>query len=56
MTSMLVFVIAFAVGCLTGVVMALWSPRWRTGKSDRTGSFWRLPHEESTATQRMLRR
>lgn len=34
MTSMLVFVIAFAVGCLSGVVFALWSPRWRADRSN----------------------
>lgn len=33
MASMLVFVIAFAVGCLSGVVVALWSPHRRGGRS-----------------------
>jgi hypothetical protein len=33
MASLLVFVIAFAVGCLSGVVFALWSPRRRADRS-----------------------
>jgi hypothetical protein len=56
MTSMLVFVIAFAVGCLSGVVIALWSPRWRSGKPDRTASFWRFSEDGATTVQRLLRR
>jgi hypothetical protein len=56
MTSMLVFAIAFAVGCLSGVVIALWLPRRRPARSHRTLSFWRLPDEESATAQRVARR
>ena len=56
MTSMLVFVIAFAVGCLSGVLIALWSGRWRTGRPDHASSLWPLRDGEPTTIQRMLRR
>jgi hypothetical protein len=56
MTSMLVFAIAFAVGCLSGVVIALWPSRGHADKPDRAAPFWRLRDEESTTVQRVVRR
>jgi hypothetical protein len=56
MTNMLVFAIAFAVGCLSGVVIALWSPGRRTHRSDRPPSFWPMRDDESTTVQRVVRR
>jgi hypothetical protein len=56
MTSMLIFAIAFAVGCLSGVVFALWSPRRRSGKPDRMASLWRMRDSDSTTVQRVVRR
>ena len=38
MASVLVFVIAFAVGCLSGVVFALWAPRRRGDKSHESAT------------------
>jgi len=55
MTSMLIFAIAFAVGCLNGVVIVLWSTRWRGDRSDRA-SFWAISDHESTTVQRVVRR
>ena len=48
MASMLVFIIAFTVGCLSGVVLALWSYRRRADRSKPTPSFWPMPPDEST--------
>ena len=56
MTSMLVFAIAFAVGCVSGVIVALWSLRRRLGKSGRTSSFWATSDDEPTTVQRAMRR
>ena len=56
MTSMLVFVIAFVVGCLSGVVIALWPPRRHHRKPDGAPSFWRLRDPQSTTAQRIARR
>ena len=56
MTSMLVFAIAFAAGCLSGVLIALWSGRSRTDRSDRASSLWPLRDDESTTVQRVMRR
>jgi hypothetical protein len=57
-TSVLVFAIAFAVGCLSGLLVALWVPRRRTDKSSRAhfSSFWRIRGDEPTTVQRALRR
>ena len=55
MTSVLVFAIAFAVGCLSGIVFALWFPRRHAGKSARKPSFW-PPDDKSTTVQRAMHR
>ena len=51
MASMLVFVIAFTVGCLSGVVLALWSYRNRADRSKHAPSFWSTPSDESNTVQ-----
>jgi hypothetical protein len=56
MTSMLVFAIAFAVGCLSGVVIALLSARSRTGRPGHAPSIWPVDDDESTTVQRLMRR
>ena len=40
MVSMLVFAVAFAIGCLSGVVIALWYPNRRGDKSKRLPASW----------------
>ena len=47
MVSMLVFAVAFAIGCLSGVVFALWSPHRRGGKSKHHLGFWPMSDSES---------
>jgi hypothetical protein len=56
MTSMLVFVIAFAVGCLSGVLVALLSGRSRNGRPGHARSVWPVNDDESTTVQRLMRR
>lgn len=56
MASMLVFVIAFAVGCLSGVVVALWSNRHGAGKSRRASPFWPIPSDETDTIPPYMRR
>jgi len=56
MTSMLVFAIAFAVGCLSGVAIALWPTRRRADKPGRGPSLWPMRNDESTTVHRIIRR
>jgi len=56
MTSMLVFVIAFAVGCLSGVLIALLSGRSHAEKPHHAPSLWSVGDDESTTVQRVARR
>jgi hypothetical protein len=46
MTSIAVFVIAFGVGCLTGVVVRLLTQDPRASDSTRASPFWALTSDD----------
>jgi len=46
MTSIVVFVIAFFVGCLTGVIVRRRSQNQRANASTRTSLFWALTPDD----------
>jgi len=56
MTSMLVFVTAFAIGCLSGLLIVLLSGRSRADRPDHVPSLWPVSDDESTTVQRVMRR
>ena len=47
MAPLFVFAIAFGLGCLSGVILALWSLRRRDEKPKRALSLWSLTRDES---------
>lgn len=47
MVSLLVFAIAFAAGCLSGVIFGLWSRLPRGGKSTPKPAFWSASESDS---------
>ena len=47
MFSVLVFAVAFAIGCLSGVIVGLWSRPRRGGKSMRQPAFWEMSDSDS---------
>jgi len=46
MTSMMVFLIAFGGGCLTGAVLGFWFRDRRASESSRAPLFLALPADE----------
>ena len=47
MVSLLVFAIAFAAGCLSGLIFGLWSRSPRGGKSTPKPAFWPMSEDDS---------
>ena len=47
MVSLLVFAIAFAAGCMCGVIFGLWSRSSRGGKSAPKPAFWPISGDDS---------
>ena len=47
MFSVLVFAVAFAIGCLSGVIVGLWSRPRRGGKSMRQPALWAMSESDS---------